>query len=79
MPPESRILFHEYGTELRLEPDDSLILNVLCGRIGEFGVEFALNDQERHGYNQDGDAFLKNLSREVRREWKPYVARARSC
>lgn len=79
MPQQSRILFHEYGTQLRMGSDDSLVLNVLCGQIAEFGVEFPLNDEERRAYKQDGDAFIKELSRLVQGNWQTYAARGRMC
>ena len=63
MPQSPCILFHEYGTQLRLGLDNSLVLNVLCGRIGEFGVEFSLNEEERKAYRQDGDTHIQQLSR----------------
>ena len=55
MQQQERILFHEYGTQLRVAADDALILNVLCGRVGEFGVEFPLNEQEREEYRRCGE------------------------
>ena len=79
MQQQKRILSHEYGTQLRVAADDSLILNVLCGRVGEFGVEFVLNDKERDEYHSRGDAFIKELSRVVQRGWKPFAARGRTC
>ena len=79
MQQQERILFHEYGTQLRVAADDSLILNVSCGRVGEFGVEFALDDHEREEYRRRGDAFIKELSRAVQRDWRPFVARGRTC
>jgi hypothetical protein len=77
--PADRILFHEYGTELRLGEGDALILNVLCGRIAEFGVEFPLNEQERDAYRRRGDAYIQELSRLVQGDWQPYAARGRTC
>jgi len=79
MQQQERILFHEYGTHLRVAADDSLILNVLCGRVGEFGVEFALNGKERDEYRRRGDAFIKDLSRLVQQGWQPFAARGREC
>jgi len=38
-----KVLFYEYGAVLRLEDDGRLALNVLCGRVGQYGVEFALD------------------------------------
>jgi len=75
---QERILFHEYGTQLRVAPDDALILNVLCGRVGQFGVEFPLNDEEREEYRRRGDTFIKELSQVVQRNWEPYAARGRT-
>ena len=78
MQQRERILFHEYGTQLRLSVDDALVLDVLCGRVGQFGVEFPLNDREREEYRRRGDAFIKELSGLVQRDWKPYAARGRT-
>lgn len=79
MPQTQRILFHEYGTELRLCSDDSLLLNVLCGRVGQFGVEFPLNSSEREAYRQRGDEYIKELSHQVQRDYKPFAQRGRTC
>ena len=57
-----RVVFHEYGAQLRLAPDDSLILNVLCGRIGEFGVEFTLDTEELDEYRNRGDEFVNQAA-----------------
>jgi hypothetical protein len=78
MTPPGRILFDEWGTQLRLADDDALMLNVLCGRVGLFGVEFALNEQERDSYRLRGDSFIKELSRKVRDNWEPYARRGRA-
>jgi hypothetical protein len=53
-----RILFYQYGTTLWLADDDSLLLDVLVGRVGQWGVTFALNDQERAEYRQRGNDFI---------------------
>ena len=79
MQQQERILFREYGTQLRIAANDALILNVLCGRVAEFGVEFSLNDHEREEYHRRGDAFVRELSRLVQRDWQPYAARGRTC
>jgi hypothetical protein len=60
------ILFEEYGTQLRLEGDE-LVLGVLCGGIGQFGVELVLNDSERERYKREGDAFIIELANLIRR------------
>lgn len=73
------IIFHEYGLQLRLEGDDQLVLNVLCGRIGEYGVEFPLSESEREGYKLGGDAYLKSLAAEVRERPEMFAIRGRSC
>jgi hypothetical protein len=72
------ILFHEYGTQLRLE-DNELVLDVLCGGVGQFGVEFVLNDTERDRYRHEGDSFVKELAETVRRTPNPYAKRGRFC
>ena len=79
MPQQERVLFHEYGTQLRAAADDSLILNVLCGRVGGFGVEFALDDFEREQYRRRGDEYIKELARTVQRDWQFFAARGRTC
>lgn len=72
------ILFHEYGTQLRLEGND-LILDVLCGRVGQFGVEFVLNDSERERYRREGDSFVKELADLVLQDPNAYGSRGRFC
>ena len=79
MQQDDRILFYEYGTQLRVTAEDAIILNVLCGRVLEFGVEFALNEQERQAYRLRGDSFIKELSRTVQDDWELYAARGRAC
>jgi hypothetical protein len=74
-----RILFHEYGLQLRLGEDDRLMLNVLCGRVGGYGVEFPLNDGERENYRCEGDCYLQELGREVRNNPKSFIDRGRQC
>ncbi len=68
------VLFHEYGTQLRFE-GDKLILNVLCGRVGEFGVELVLNNSERERYRFEGDSFVKELADLIRRNPSAYTDR----
>ena len=63
---EMRVIFQEYGTQLSLDKDDRLVLSVLCGRVGQYGVDFALNDQEREQYKTEGDSFVKRLALQVR-------------
>ena len=72
------ILFHEYGTQLRAEGDE-LILDVLCGRVGQFGVEFALNELERERYRREGDPFIQSLADAVRRDPNTYGSRGKFC
>ncbi len=73
------ILFHEYGTQLRLGDEDTLILNVMCGRILQYGVEFALNDSEREAYKRQGDPYIKSLAEKVRGGPQAFVPRGRTC
>ena len=70
-----RILFYQYGTTLWLADDESLMLDVLVGRVGQWGVTFALNDQERAEYRQRGDDFIKELSDKVFENEASYAAR----
>lgn len=72
------VVFHEYGTQLRLDGND-LILNVLCGRVGQFGVEFALNELERERYKREGDSFVRELADAVLRDPKSYGSRGKFC
>ena len=72
------ILFEEYGTQLRLEGND-VVLDVLCGRVGQFGVEFVLNEPERERYRREGDSFIKELAEDVRRNPKAYGCRGKFC
>lgn len=77
--PRMRILFHEYGLQLRLEDDDRLVLDVLCGGVAEFGVEFALNDEERNAYKSRGDSFVRELAALVRGAPRTFSERGRVC
>ncbi len=77
--PQDVVLFREYGVELRATPTGSLVLNVLCGRVGQFGVEFPLNHDERIEYQNRGNAFIEELSRTVQANSEPFVQRGRAC
>jgi len=55
------VLFGEYGTLLWHE-DGKLVLNVLCGGVGQYGVQFVLNDAERERYKRQGDTFIKEFA-----------------
>jgi hypothetical protein len=70
------MLFYEYGTALR-EQENELVLNVLCGRVGQFGVEFPLTDSERQRYKREGDSFIQELADAVRRNPDAYKHRTR--
>jgi hypothetical protein len=74
-----QVLFHEYGTQLRLNEQDKLILDVLCGRVGQYGVEFELNEFEREKYKTLGDTFIMDLAKKVQYDPKPYGERGRFC
>lgn len=71
-------LFGEYGTSLRLEGND-LVLNVLCGTVGQFGVEIVLNEAEREKYKREGDSFIVELANLVLRDPNAYRSRGRFC
>jgi hypothetical protein len=58
--------------------DNSLNLDVLVGRVGQWGVSIALNDQEREEYRWRGDDFIKELSRRIIDNPRAYEARKRS-
>jgi hypothetical protein len=75
----TQIIHHEYGAQLSALDDDTLLLNVMCGGVGQYGVEFILNQQEYEQYKQSGDAFLRTLIENVRRYPKNYIARGRTC
>jgi hypothetical protein len=71
-------LFEEYGTSLQLRGND-LVLDILCGGVGQFGVEFVLNDSERERYKSEGDPFIVELANLVRRNPNAYRSRGRFC
>lgn len=75
---QSQVLFHEYGAQLRMEGEE-LVLNVLCGSVGQFGVEFSLDDTEREQYGRDGDVFIQTLAERVRQDPSAYAGRGRTC
>ncbi|HEV3415469.1 MAG TPA: hypothetical protein VG056_01590 [Pirellulales bacterium] len=75
MPPPGRILFYEPGTTLWLADDDSLMLNVLMGRVFQYGMNFALNEQERGEYRRRGDEFIRALSHHVLTHEAEYITR----
>lgn len=65
--------------QLRTGEGDALIFNVLCGRVGQYGVEFQLNAEERDRYQREGDAFLRKLDIAVRENPNSYGLRGRFC
>lgn len=73
------ILFHEYGAELRQTPDGALVLNVLCGRVGQYGIEIVLNGVEEREYRRVGDDFVRALSHAVQQAPSEYERRGRTC
>ena len=75
MPNPPEILHHEYGIQLRRMPDGSLRLSVLCGRIGEYEVEFELNDAERETCERDGADAIRNLAHRVMADPRSYQDR----
>jgi hypothetical protein len=77
--PEYRVLFHRYGLELRADEDDNLVLNVLCGTVAQYGVEFPLNLEERNRYKLVGDSYLDELERKVLADPQSFIKRGRSC
>jgi hypothetical protein len=74
-----RVLYHEYGIQLREDGEGRLVLNVLCGRVGQYGVEFALDEREREGYKRSGDEFIKDLAWKVAHAPEAYGERGRFC
>jgi len=73
------VLYHEYGTQLRAEDDDTLLINVLCGRTLGYGIEFPLNEHERAAYKKDGDKYVQELAQEVRKAPEQFAKRGRIC
>ena len=71
----ARVLYHEYGAQLRLTTEGRYILNVLCGRVGQFGVEIELNSNEVLQYREQGDVFIHNLAEDVYDDPKRFRAR----
>ena len=59
------VLYHEYGAQLRLMTDGRHILNVLCGHVGQYGVEIELTRQEVQRFGAEGDEFIHNLGEDV--------------
>jgi hypothetical protein len=76
---EAKVLYHEYGLQLRMEADDRLILNVGCGRILQYGVEFPLDSEEYRQYKREGDQFLKELAVKVQANPEAFAKRGRFC
>ena len=69
MPPSSdgaEVLYHEYGVQLRRTVNSEYILNVLCGRVGQFAIEIILTQEELARYRaNDGDNFVHELGNEI--------------
>ena len=62
----AEVLYHEYGTQLRRTSSGDYVLNVLCGRVGQYGVEILLTSEEIAKYRSDiGDTFIHNLGEDI--------------
>jgi hypothetical protein len=62
----AEILYHEYGTQLRRTTNGDYMLNVMCGGVGQHGIEIALTPQEIEAYRTDeGDAFIHYLGEDI--------------
>lgn len=75
----SRVIFDQYGTTLWATETDELLINVLYGRVGQWGVNFYLNAAERQEYLRRGDNFIRELDQAVQREPAKYAARGWTC
>ena len=73
-----RIVYEDGATLLRQRRDGTLVLGVLCGRVGQFGVEFELNELERDEYRIRGEEFVKSLAQAVKADPEAFLARGRS-
>lgn len=65
-----RILFDEFGTQLRMEGDDHLVLYVPCEPAGKYGVEKRLTDVERERYELEGDTIIREIAARVRHDFQ---------
>lgn len=59
------VTYHEYGTQLRKSNSGEYVLDVLCGRVGQYSVEFSLNQEEINNYISKGDQYIHDLGIEV--------------
>ena len=65
-PDGAEVLYHEYGTQLRRAANGHYLLNVLCGRTAQYGVEIALTADEIATYRSDaGDTFIHNFGEDI--------------
>ncbi len=65
-PDGAEVLYHEYGAQLRRTTTGDYILNILCGRVAQYGVEIALTAEEISTYrSDDGDTFIHNLGEDI--------------
>lgn len=65
-PDGAEVLYQEYGVQLRRTVSGDYLLDVLCGRVGQFGVEIALTAEEITRYrSDDGDTFIHNLGEDI--------------
>lgn len=73
------VLYHEYGTQLRRTFDGLYILNVLCGRVAQYGVKIALTTEEitRYHDNDCGDCFIHNLGEDIYNNPDAFKSRVR--
>ncbi len=79
-PDGADVLYHEYGAQLRRTSDGRYLLNVLCGRVGQSGVEIELTTQELDSYRDEGDVFIHRLSDEIYHDPEHFRSRyIRTC
>ncbi|HTC92633.1 MAG TPA: hypothetical protein VK699_04160 [Terriglobales bacterium] len=76
----AEVLYHEYGVQLRRTTDGRYVLNVLCGRVGQYGVEIELTPEEIDSYRKRGDVFIHSLGENVYGDPNRFQSRIiRSC
>ncbi len=81
MPPAcdgGEVLYHAYGAQLRRSPAGDYVLNVLCGRIAQYGLELVLTPAEVSRYQGDsGDEFIHDLGEDVYHDPDAFRSRSR--
>jgi len=74
-----KVVGEECWSWMLFEEMDSLYLSVVCGSVGLFTRNIALNEEEKRNYESEGFEFIKRLSEMIRMNPNDYAKRHIKC